>query len=739
MYELIVTEKPKSCQKIAEALAEGKVEKKSDKGVPYYRIKRNGKEIMLGCSVGHLFTIGEKEKKGWRYPVFDVEWKPIHERDKASKFAKKYFDVLKKLSKEADKITIACDYDIEGEVIGLNILKYITKKKDAKRMKFSTLTKPDIIKAYENASPTIDWGLAEAGETRHKLDYYYGINISRALTSAVKSIGRFLILSSGRVQGPALKIIVDKEKEIKAFIPKPYWQIKLMGEMKKGIIEYWHIEDKFFDKIKAESVMSKISIGDKGKAIEVNRNEFKQEAPNPFDLTTLQTESYRTHRISPKETLSVAQDLYISGLISYPRTSSQQLPESIEYKKVLTDISKQSSYKELCQKLLSKSSLKPNNGKKSDPAHPAIYPTGQATKLDGNKAKVYDLIVRRFLATFGDPAIRETMTIIIEVKEEKFNAKGTRTTFEGWHVFYGPYVGLTDVELPKVEKGEDVKVKDIEMLEDQTKPPRRYTPASIIRELEKRNLGTKATRAQIVDTLFDRGYVKDTSIEATDLGIKTVEVLEKYIPEILDEEMTRHFESEMDEIQERKKKEKEVLSEAEEILTKILIQFKKKEKNVGEGLADANLESQIKQNTVGKCPVCSEGILMMRRGKFGRFIACDKYPDCKTTFKLPSNGLVKNTTDLCPHCQHPMIAIIKKAKRPQEVCINVECPSKKTTDKTELKKMQDIESGEIEHKCPKCKVGKLVLRKSVYGQFYGCSAFPKCRYIQKINQESKDD
>jgi len=733
MYELIVSEKPKAAQKIAEALATGKVEKKSEKGVPYYKIKRNGKDIIVGCAVGHLYSIAEKGKKKWEYPIFDVEWKPTYSTDKNSAFAKKYFDVLKKLSKDATSFMVACDYDIEGEVIGLNIVRYIAKQKDARRMKFSTLTKKELQDAYDKASPTITWGLAEAGETRHKLDYYYGINISRALTSAVKSTGKFLILSSGRVQGPALKIIVDKEKEIKAFIPEPYWQIKVLGEVKEGVIEFLHEADKFFEKEKADKVMSKVKKNDTGVIESVDKKEFEQAPPNPFDLTTLQTESYRVHRISPKETLSIAQDLYTSGLISYPRTSSQQLPPSIEYKKILKDLSKQSEYKELCKTLSAKADLKPNNGSKTDPAHPAIYPTGQHSALKDRKAKVYDLIVRRFLATFGDPALRETMTITLNVKDEKFLAKGTRTVKEGWYVYYGSYVGSKETELPKAVKGEKANVNEINLIEDQTKPPRRYTPSSIIRELEKRELGTKATRAQIVDTLYTRGYANGTPIEATDLGIKIIDILGKYIPEIIDEELTRHFEREMDEVQDRSKKEDDVLTEAEDILRKVLKEFKSKEKKVGGGLADARLESLIKENTIGKCPVCAEGTLMIKRGKFGRFIACDKYPDCKITFKLPSGGMVKNSDKICEHCSHPMIMIIKKAKRPQEVCINLECPSKTSEISSDAKKkMAQVENGEVQHECPKCKEGKLVLRKSVYGRFYGCSRFPKCRYIAKV-------
>jgi len=208
MTELIITEKPAASKKIADALADKKAVKKNIKGVPYYELIHKNKNIVVGCAVGHLFSLGEKKPTN-NFPTFDIEWKPTYIINKGH-FSKKYLDVLKKLSKDADEITIACDYDIEGEVIGLNVLRFICNRKDANRMKFSTLTKQDLIKSYENKANHIDWGQANAGETRHILDWYYGINISRALTSAISSQGRFKILSSGRVQGPCLKLVVDR-------------------------------------------------------------------------------------------------------------------------------------------------------------------------------------------------------------------------------------------------------------------------------------------------------------------------------------------------------------------------------------------------------------------------------------------------------------------------------------------------------------------------------------------------
>ncbi len=723
MVELIITEKPKSAQRIAEALADGKPIKKKENGVTYYEITRGDKDIIVASSVGHLFGVAEKEKKGLRYPTFDVEWKPLYEISKDAAFSKKYYDVIKKLTKKADVFVIGSDLDTEGEVIGLNILRYICKQKDAKRMKFSTLTKDDLIKAYENASPTIEWGLAIAGETRHNLDFYYGINLSRALIASIKKAGMFKILSIGRVQGPALKIIVDKERDIAAFKPKPFWQIEVAGSVKKGKITALHKEDKFWNKKNAEKAF-KNAKGKEGRVSDARKQEFEQPAPPPFDLTTLQTEAYRCFGINPKLTLSIAQDLYTSGLISYPRTSSQQLPEGIEYGKILKQLQKNKDYESLCAELLKKN-LKPNNGKKTDPAHPAIYPTGIVSRgLDSLKHKIYDIIARRFMATFAEPAIRETATVEIDINGEPFIASGTRTKKEGWHRFYGPYAKMKEEELPDVEKGEAFTQEKIQVLEKETKPPARYTPASIIRELEKRNLGTKATRADIVDTLYKRGYVNDKAIKATDLGMKIEETLQKHVPEVVDEELTRHFEVEMDEVMDNKKKEEDVLKEAQDVLTGILSSFKKKEAELGAELVEATKASETKENTVGKCINCSEGTLMIKLGKFGRFIACSRYPDCKTTFKLPAGGMVKTTEEVCSSCKHPKITMIRKRKQPQDVCINLDCPEKK------------LNSDKENTKCEKCGKGNMVVRKSVYGHFLACDQFPKCRNIKRESKKS---
>ncbi len=677
-YELILCEKPQAALKIATALADTKPVKKLNKKVPYYELTHKKKKIVVACAVGHLYTVSEKEKSGWTYPVLEMEWKPTTEVNKNASYITDYLLTIKKLTKDANEFTVATDYDIEGEVIGLNVIRFVCNQKDAKRMKFSTLTDEELNYSYEHASKHLDWPQAEAGETRHFLDWLWGINSSRALTNSIKAAGRgFKVLSTGRIQGPTLKIIVDKELEIKAFKPIPFWQIELKASTNKSEIVAWHEKDKFWEKQEADRVM-KVTKGKKAFIKSITKKQFSQPPPNPFDLTALQIEAYKCFKIAPKNTLELTQDLYIAGLISYPRTSSNQLPPSIDYKKVLSKLAEQKNYSSLAKELLKKP-LRPNNGIKKDPAHPAVYPTGEIPKdLKGDHLKMYDLIVKRTLATFAEPATRENMTVVIDVNKENFIAVGIKTLKLGWHEFYKPYSKLKEEELPELKEGQELKVKKITLLEKETQPPKRFTQASIIKELERKNLGTKSTRALIVDSLYQRNYVKEKAIEATVLGIKTVEILEKYCPEIVDEALTRHFEEEMESIRDKSKKGETILKEAKTVLTKIFKHFKKNEVNIGKGLADANRETQNELNIVGKCPNCKDGelrILYSRKTK-SSFIACNKYPKCKTTFSLPQNALIKTTKETCKECNSPLVLVIRRGKRPWKYCIGKNCPAK---------------------------------------------------------------
>ncbi len=658
---LIITEKPQAAEKIANSF--GRASKHSDGGVSYFELEKDGKTIRVASAVGHLFGLDYKEgQKGW--PIFEIEWRPAYEK-KNSAFTKKYYMLLKRLSREAGEIIIATDYDIEGEVIGWNVLRFICHRQTAKRMKYSTLTKDELQKSYENLMPEPDWGMAYAGETRHILDWLYGINLSRALMSAIKMAGSFKILSIGRVQGPALKIIVDREHEIANFKSVPYWQVLAIIDN----FEFKHPKD-IFDKKDLEKFKD-IKEG----IAETKETEESILPPPPFDLTTLQREAYNLHKINPSQTLSAAQKLYLQGLISYPRTSSQKIPESIEPKKILKALEKNfPQAKEI-------SRAKPIEGKKSDPAHPSIYPTGEFAELSDYDKKVYELIVKRFISVFTKDAQVLNKKVIVKAKDHPeidFRASGLKILEKGWTKVYPSYLEESDV--PTLQG--PVKIDEIKFLEKETQPPKRYTPTSLITLLEKKNLGTKSTRSSIVDTLFDRGYLDGKSIEATPLGMKLIESLEKYSPIIIDENLTRVLEDEMEKIQESKKDldkmEQKVIDKAKKIITDISKEFKIKEKQIGEEILkgiQVQREIQQQNNILTPCTKCNKGNLrLMYSPKIRRhFVACSNYPECRNTFSLPPNALIKKSDKFCEFCKFPKLLSIKKGRRPWEFCFNRDC------------------------------------------------------------------
>jgi len=679
-YELIITEKPQAALKIASAL--GKSTKRDLNNIAYYEVNREGKKIMVACAVGHLFGLHQTSQKVV-LPTFDIKWTPNFLMRKKD-FTKRYYDTLLKLAKGAGSITVATDYDIEGEVIGMNVMRYICGQKDAERMKFSTLTDSELNKAYEKKSKHINWGQAIAGETRHYLDWFYGINLSRALMNAIKTTGKFRIMSIGRVQGPSLNLIVEKEREINKFKSKPYWQIFIKVDDKKNKLELKHNKDIFNKKDlkKFENL--------KGKTCKVSTKKTQEKIPPgfPFNLTTLQTEAYKFHGTTPSNTMRAAQSLYLGGLISYPRTSSQKLPESIDYKSILKKLSKEYRVEHLTKK------TKPLEGKKTDPAHPSIYPTGNKQILSGNEEKIYNLIVKRFLSLFCEDAIVNNKKITGEIDKLLFSTRGSEVERKAWMDIYPSK--LKEVEIPDMNG--EAKIISSKIEEKETQPPKRYSPASIISQLEKRNLGTKATRSSILETLYDRGYIKEKSIEATPLGMSLIKTLEKYSPIIIDEKLTRNFETSMESIVEAKKdfqeKEDKIIKKAKETITKISKQFEKNEKNIGKELLSANIkqrEQQKEENKLIQCPVCKKGDLAITYSRKNRkhFIACNAYPDCKTTFSLPPNGVVKKTDKLCDSCNFPMLMSLRAGKRPWFFCFNTNCETNKARLEEYKKRKQE--------------------------------------------------
>jgi len=691
---LIITEKPQAAAKIAAALSNGKDKKYGESGVSYYEFDREEGHIIVACAVGHLFSLSQ-DVKGSSYPIFEVSWKPNFEVRKKD-FTRKYYLTIAKLAKRAREIIVATDYDIEGEVIGYNIIRFIAHQRDAKRMKYSSLTKDELEQAFLGSSTTIDWGQAIAGETRHYIDWYYGINLSRALMNSIKSTGKFKIMSIGRVQGPALKMIVDKEREIAKFKPVPYWKIFIdirEQKDKTNKAKLRHIKDIFDEKELAK--FEKL----KGKIAQVKTDKHEQTIipPAPFDLTTLQTEAYKFFGINPAKTLALAQELYLAGLISYPRTSSQKIPEAINPKQILKKL--EANFKET--KLGTRA--RPIEGKKSDPAHPSISPTGEYVILEGDNKKIYELIVKRFISCFCEDAILENKTMTAESEGLVFKDHGMEIRKPGWMQVYPSK--MQEKELKDMNGLADIIKVEIE--KDETKPPRRFSPASIISELEKAGLGTKATRANILETLYDRNYVEDQkSIRATPLGINLIETLEKYSSIIIDQKLTKDMEKDMEAIRISKKdlekKQETILNKAEDALKKISDDFHKKERVIGEELNKATLayyKQQSEENEITECPACKKGKLTIKYSPRNRryFIACNAYPNCKTTFSLPPYGMIKKLGEdkLCEKCGLPLLMSLQKGKRPWIFCFNPDCPSR-----AEREKQKAAQEAEQDNKKP---------------------------------------
>jgi DNA topoisomerase-1 len=678
MKTLIITEKPKVSQKVAYSIS-ADYERMRMGGVSYYRIQENGDEILVASAAGHLYTLSQK-RAGFEYPAFDVVWQPLSKVDRSKAYTNRYISTLKRLGSSVDQYIIATDWDIEGELLGYNALKYAclggdVSGREFKRMRFSTLTRGDLQKAYRNLS-SVDYGLVDAGEARHVMDWYWGINSSRALVQAMKkAANRFVNLSAGRVQTPALAILVKREREIRDFKPEKYWEVFAHLEAEGGEIRARHVEGRIFQEERAEAILEGTR-GHDATLREVQRREVKNLAPPPFDLGALQSEAYRIYGLLPKKTQDLAQNLYEGGFISYPRTSSQKLPYNLGFKRIIEKLGASRAFERYSRMLLEKDRLRPRQGKKTDPAHPAIYPTGILPKgLRGEAKKLYELIVHRFFAVFADPVIREETDVVCHIGGEAFTFGGARTLEEGWMVFY-PFISFKEVALPPLQEGDVLKVERVYKKEGQTKPPKPFNPSSLVKELERRGLGTKATRADTVEVLFRRKYVEGNPITVTELGFSVIGALEEYVPEIISEELTRRFEEKLKNIQEGKEKKETVLEEARRELSRILDKFKAQELNIGEKLSKALKLQEKNLFVVGECPACGKDLKIIRSNKTHKqFIGCSGFPDCKVSYPLPQIKGVLATDKKCYSCGLPMVSIPLGRRRVLS-CIDMNCKSK---------------------------------------------------------------
>ncbi len=703
MNILVIAEKRNAAQRIAKILSEGKFESVKKGRNVYYNFTKGNDRYFIVPLRGHILQLDyPKEYKNWNLKdlqklVDEEPIKIIKEKGVAS--------ILRTLAKDADMLIIATDYDREGELIGVEALSITGFKGPVKRAKFSALTEGEIRKAFENLVD-VNYNLASAAETRQKIDLAWGASLTRFISLASKRRGKDY-LSVGRVQSPTLALIVKREREIENFVPTPYWNIN--GKFfKKRNFKGAHIANPFWKEQEAKGVLEKVKDEKTAKVLDYVVQNKSIRPPIPFNTTEFLSEATKLG-FSAAKAMRMAEELYMGGYISYPRTDNTVYPKTLNLKSILKSLER-SKFKEDVLRLYGERRKYPTRGKKESTDHPPIVPT-RGANLEGEKGRIYELIVRRFLATLAPNLEYEEKNVKLAVKDEIFVSKGKELKNEGWLHYY-PYAKFQEEKLPELKSGDDVKIKEIYMERKETKPPARYTQSSLIKEMEKLNLGTKSTRAEIIQKLFDRGYVRGNPIRPTQLGKALVDALESNNVEVIKPDMTAKLEIDMDKIEEGAAKSSEVVRESRDMLKGILKKLQEKEGEVG-----SNIKNSMRYE-IGECPDGGKLIYLERK----RLAICEK--DGETIYyNLPKTGHIEILDKKCPVCGLPLIKIIRRGQSPEIRCMNPKC---------EYNKKKDVVG-----KCPKCG-GDLVIRQSKNGKrFIGCSNYPKCDVTYPLPQKGE--
>lgn len=582
---LVIAEKPKAARKIAEALSGSmglRIHRKYN--VVYYEVPGLSQRIFIASASGHLFELATDKNS---FPVFEYRWVPAHIVNKSKRYTANYLKLLSELCRTSEYFINACDYDIEGSVIGYLIIRSFGREERALRVKFSSLTYSELRSSFQNLSK-LDYEMVEAGLCRHELDWLWGINVSRALMHSIKvATGKKYVLSAGRVQTPTLKYAVEKSLERNLFIPLPLYSVKVTVQVGRKKLVFEYEKNPLERLVEAEQVVKEVKAQKYLVVESFTRTIQRFNPPPPFNLGDLQEEAARIFGMSPYKTQSIAEELYLDALISYPRTNSQKLPPTLNYMDIVKRLGQNPMFTKLVGQLLEETRgvLRPVEGEKEDPAHPAIYPTGNTPmELRSDQKAIYELIVKRFLATFAKPAEFSQTKIVVmtPTKNHRFYLTGREILYEGWLAYYN-YYSFESTRLPALKKGEKLEVIDVTISKDYTRPPKPLSKIDLLRWMESVEIGTEATRATIIEKLFQRNYLTTAGgrVDVTDLGYGVIEVLEVYFPALLSVDLTRKFEKLMNDIRLGNEKRERVVLEAKSTLEKLLREFESRAKDVG--------------------------------------------------------------------------------------------------------------------------------------------------------------
>ncbi len=700
-----------------------------------------GKDFKVKATVGHIKDL-PKSKLGID-PDNGFEPSYLVIKGKA-KTVKEIRDAAEKV----EEIYIASDPDREGEMIAWHVASEIRKKKKSEkkifRVLFNEITK-DAVKKAINSPGEIDLNKVEAQQARRVLDRLVGYKISPLLWKKV-----MYGLSAGRVQSVALRLICEREDEIKKFVSEEYWTIEAMHEastppvFKSRLLEFQNEKIKVTNKDESDNILKAIE-DEKYVVRKITRKERKRYPLPPFITSTLQQEAYRHYGFSAKRTMVVAQQLYegldiggegTTGLITYMRTDSVRIAD--EAKNAARDYIGE----KYGEKYLPSSSPEYAKGKSAQDAHEAIRPTSLsydpeeiAQNLSTDQFKIYSLIWKRFISSQMTPAIIDATSVNIQAGEYLFRANGTVLKFDGFKKVYTEKKDDAgkedenggndkDVFLPEMKEGEEVKLLELIPKQHFTEPPPRFSEASLVKQLEKLGIGRPSTYAAIMDKIQNRNYtVKEKKkFIPTELGMLINNLLVGSFPDIINSDFTASMENRLDEIEEGKTERSAVLNDF----------YEKFEKD----LDVAQKEMEVKEEVTDiKCEKCGE-LMVKKWGRNGPFLACPGYPECKNTtdFTVDDEGKIipvveEEIKEVCDKCGKDMAVKRGRFGRFLACTGYPDCKNTKKISADGTVVQSDNEAKLLDEKCPKC--GKqLAERNGRYGKFISCTGYPKCRYIK---------
>ncbi|MCO5314813.1 MAG: DNA topoisomerase I [Solirubrobacterales bacterium] len=695
---LIITEKTNSAEKIAEILSGGTAKQSKSFTIPLFRWEDEGGEHVSIGTGGHF--VGRefpqtKEYKGWKLDLIPglidapLETGPIDGKKNVKK-------AIQKEAKQAASLIIGTDFDREGELIGLEALETCLEVNPdlgdtLKRARYSALTRDEIEGAFDNLD-LLSFPLANAAGARQDIDLIWGAAFTRAVSVIARAHGANY-LSVGRVQSPTLGLIVERELERRAHVAKPYWELFAKFEHPSGSsFEAHHATDKFWDKAEADAALAGTTSPGTVKSVTSRKNQSRP--PTPYNTNSFQVDASSRLGITPKRAMDLAQSLYDDGFISYPRTDNTIYPDSLPLEQTVASLVKVKDFAAAAP-LLEKP-LTPTRGKKHDAAHPPIHPTQAlypSALGDGPKARVYDLIVRRFLATFGSPMITESTRADIEAGSETYFVRGKVLLDPGYAAIY-TFARSADEEIPALEEGQQLALDGSPwMLDKETQPPARLSEAKLVQLMEEQGLGTKATRPDIIQKLYNRRYVRNHPPEPTATGMAMYEAFKAYVPTMATAEMTASLEGEMDQIAEETMSKEEVVEDSRRLAHSTFKDLVKGEEELSKMIWQGMDQDRI----LGPCIVCQEAgrtqpdgspnmLRIIRAKKSGKsFVGCSGWekdnPDaCDQTFPMPQPNFYEVTPleENCSICHRTPRVSVKtrgRAGRPWKLCFNDDCPT----------------------------------------------------------------